>query len=126
MSSGQHQTVSIGCGSLILIGLIVLLLGNVRTNDQTERSLQRIENRLAALEKRLAVPEAGDSGQEHMKQALLDAMREEERRRVRLLLPKYREIYREMLAEDPFGGRVPETLEELLEPLNRIIREPGE
>lgn len=59
----KGQEVSLGCGTLILIALIVIIFGNVNRSDRTDLSpvlqkLGAIEQRLDRLEKRLDDPKA--------------------------------------------------------------------
>ncbi|MDE0861279.1 MAG: hypothetical protein OSA93_14040 [Akkermansiaceae bacterium] len=53
MSDAPDQKVSLGCGTLIVIGLIVLFLGNANDTKDVERKLDAMNKKLERIEKRL-------------------------------------------------------------------------
>jgi hypothetical protein len=59
----KGQEVSLGCGTLILIALIVLIFGNAQRGNRVDvgpvlDKLRAIEGRLEAIERRLPEPKA--------------------------------------------------------------------
>ncbi|MEN8694994.1 MAG: hypothetical protein ACN4GG_04280 [Akkermansiaceae bacterium] len=53
MSQPSDQKVSLGCGTLILIAIIVLIFGNSGSNQEIEEKLNKIEKRLEKIEQKL-------------------------------------------------------------------------
>jgi hypothetical protein len=53
MSDVLDQKVSLGCGTLIVIGLIVLFLGNANDTKDVERKLDAMDKKLDRIEKLL-------------------------------------------------------------------------
>ena len=54
-SDGPSQKVSLGCGTLILIALIVLIFSNGGGNKDTARQLQEVKAELANLKQEIAL-----------------------------------------------------------------------
>jgi hypothetical protein len=54
-SNGSTQKVSLGCGTLILIALIVLIFSNGGGNKDTARQLQEVKAELASLKQEIAL-----------------------------------------------------------------------
>jgi len=50
MSDTPNEKVSLGCGTLILIALIVLIFGNRGSEKDIEERLERIEKQLDRIE----------------------------------------------------------------------------
>lgn len=53
MSEAPDQKVSLGCGTLILIAIIVLIFGNSGSNNELDEKLKKIDDRLERIEKKL-------------------------------------------------------------------------
>ncbi|MGC6464753.1 MAG: hypothetical protein ACON38_19500 [Akkermansiaceae bacterium] len=49
----QDHKVSLGCGTLILIAIIVLIFGNKGTNEEVEKRVERIESKLDEIQEQL-------------------------------------------------------------------------
>lgn len=60
MAQQTDQKVSLGCGTLILIAIIVLIFGNRGSNDELDRRLDRIESQLDKIEKKMEGLEKAD------------------------------------------------------------------
>ena len=53
MAEPQNKTVSLGCGTLILIAIIVLIFGNSGSNKELDQRLDRIEQQLDRIEQKV-------------------------------------------------------------------------
>ena len=53
MAESQNKTVSLGCGTLILIAIIVLIFGNAGSNKELDQRLDRIEKQLERIEQKV-------------------------------------------------------------------------
>ncbi|MGJ8696706.1 MAG: hypothetical protein ACSHYF_10335 [Verrucomicrobiaceae bacterium] len=53
MADQPNQSVSLGCGSLILIAIIVLIFGSQGSNKDIEKRLDEMDKKLDRIEKLL-------------------------------------------------------------------------
>lgn len=125
--SDSNNTASLGCGSLIIIALIVIFFSRWRGHDDMERELTKLRDEMRQIHE--AIDRIDNTGQitlspDELRAMLDSAVAESERERVRALLPKYRDIYAKLLPEDPFKDGDPKTMDDLLAPMREILAAP--
>ena len=125
--SDSNNTASLGCGSLILIALIVMFFSRYRGHNDMDRELTKLRNEMRQVHEsidRLDRSQEISLSPDELRAVLDSAVEESERERVQALLPKYRAIYAKLLPEDPFKDGSPKTLDELLAPMREITGKP--
>jgi hypothetical protein len=59
MSDSSHQSVSLGCGTLILIAIIVAVFGSRGSDKELDQRLKKIEKKMESIEEGIQRIEAG-------------------------------------------------------------------
>jgi type II secretory pathway component PulM len=124
--SDSNTTVSLGCGSLILIAILFIIFGRSGSQKHLERDLDRLRTQVTQLQSSIDAlaphqPDQLTLSPEEFQQMLAKSAREAEEARVRQLLPQFRALYTKHLPEDPFTNKEPDTMDELLAPMNELI-----